>query len=98
VVHAEAVVKGKPKEAQLWYEAARIFAQAAGLMQSDLAQRSLRARYQERAITLLLTALEILPAGQRRAYWQDKVLKDPALNAIRAELVALGRRFGVREP
>jgi tetratricopeptide (TPR) repeat protein/tRNA A-37 threonylcarbamoyl transferase component Bud32 len=98
VAQAEAVVKRKPADPHLWYEAARIYAQAAGQIKAEPGYGKVRSLYQERAETLLTTAMAQLPARQRPAYWKDKVLKDPALNAIRADLAELGRRAGVSSP
>jgi tetratricopeptide (TPR) repeat protein/tRNA A-37 threonylcarbamoyl transferase component Bud32 len=97
VALAEAVVKGEPTDAPLWHGAARIFAQAAAQMKPERGEGRLRSRYQERAVALLLRSVELLPANQRRAYWQEKVMKDPALNAIRSDLVKRDRRLGGRD-
>ncbi len=98
VAHAEAVVKRKPTDPHLWYEAARIYAQAAGQIKAEPGDGKIRSLYHERAEALLMTAMAQMPARQRPAYWKEKVLKDPALNAIRGDLAELGRRFGHQPP
>jgi tetratricopeptide (TPR) repeat protein len=97
VARAEIAVKAKPKEVYLWHGAARIYAQAAAQMKLERGEGRLRSRYQERALALIQKAVELEPASQRRAYWQEKVMKDPALNAIRSDLVERDRLLGGRD-
>jgi hypothetical protein len=98
VKNAEMVVKSRPKDWHLWHEAVRISAQALGQIKPEPGLGRMRSDYQQRAVSLLRTAMELVPAGQRRACWREKVMKDPAFSAIRADLEVLGRQFGVRPP
>jgi hypothetical protein len=38
--------------------------------------------YQSRAVELVRQALELLPEGQRSAFWQDTIQKDACLSSI----------------
>jgi tetratricopeptide (TPR) repeat protein len=98
VANAEIAVKRKPADARLWHEAAHIYAQAAAQMKPERGEGRLRSRYQERAVALLHTALEIVPARQRRVYWRKAVMRDLTLKSVESDLVEMGRRFGGREP
>ena len=69
------------------YEAARVFAQAAGRVEKDAAlaprnAQDLRARYEDCAVTLVRKAVELRPPGQRAAFLTDVVAKDSALTPI----------------
>jgi tetratricopeptide (TPR) repeat protein len=98
VVDAENTVKGEPKDPHLWHGAARVYAQAVAQLKpepgQDARQATIRLRYQERAVVLLRTALTLVPAGQRQAYWREHVMKDAALYPIQSRLVDLAARFG----
>src|SRR5262249_51526858 len=98
VVDAENTVKGEPKDPRLWHGAARVYAQAAAQLKAepgqDARQATIRLRYQERAVVLLRTALTLVPAGQRQAYWREHVMKDAALYPIQSRWVDLAARFG----
>src|SRR5262249_450799 len=91
VVDANKAVEGKPKEPHLWQGAARVFVQAAAQLKAEPSQEAsqarMRARYQERAVVLLRTALSLVPADQRQAYWREQVMKDAVLYPIRSRLV-----------
>jgi tetratricopeptide (TPR) repeat protein len=88
VSYAEQAVRNKPTEPRLWLGAARVCAQAAAQLQPgpgrQAVQALLRARYQEQAVAFLRTALNLVPAGQRPAYWREQVRQDPVLNQLRA--------------
>ncbi len=98
VADADRTLRGQPREPRLWHGAARVYAQAAGQVKAESGQEQfqaqLRTRYLQRAVVLLRTALELVPAGQRPAYWQEQVLKDTALYPIRRELGELSIHFG----
>jgi tetratricopeptide (TPR) repeat protein len=97
---ADRAVKGDPKEPGLWHGAARVYAQAATQRKTDKgaeeSQGLRRTRYQWRAMGLLQQALSLVPAGERAAYWRDKVLKDPALVPLRGlpQYDRLAARYG----
>jgi tetratricopeptide (TPR) repeat protein len=80
----EALGVGKRTPA-LVYHAARIYAQAVGKLDADPRQASpwVRSRYQDRAVQLLRQAIDLLPAGERAAFWQEYVRADAAMTAIR---------------
>jgi hypothetical protein len=73
----------------LW-NAARIYAQAAGQLDADVAKRdgkavSLRSEWEKRAVELLRQALDLTPASERAAFWRDCIGADKAaLNPIRS--------------
>jgi tetratricopeptide (TPR) repeat protein/predicted Ser/Thr protein kinase len=74
---------------RLFYNAARIYAQASVKLDQEAARRNLRAPgthfvYQDRALELLLKALESLPASQRRSFWQKVIQPDTDLNPLRS--------------
>jgi tetratricopeptide (TPR) repeat protein/predicted Ser/Thr protein kinase len=87
VADAEASVQRAPHDRRLVYNAARIYAQAVGRLDADTSGSLLvgedRARYQERALALLGTALELTPSRERPAFWKDEVQRDAALNPLR---------------
>src|SRR5262249_8023711 len=85
---AEAALKlGGPKDFHLRYNAARIFAQAAGRMDADARQQDRRgpeqrAYFQGRAVRLLRQALELCEDQEREALCRD-IRADSALSPIR---------------
>jgi eukaryotic-like serine/threonine-protein kinase len=85
VADAEKAVKGEPMEPRLWHGAARIYAQAAAQRRAESGQltSSAQLQYQERAVALLRTALQFVPADERKAYWREQVMKDTALEPLR---------------
>jgi tetratricopeptide (TPR) repeat protein len=80
---AEAAVKLGPRTSRLLYNAARTYAQAAGLAEADRGGRLLRAQYEERAVELLGEALALVPAAERARFWQTTVRVDRALDSLR---------------
>jgi hypothetical protein len=70
------------------HSAARVYAQAALKLGADPGREDrnalARVQYQKRAVGLLRTALELLPADQRPLYWRENVLPDAALAPIRS--------------
>jgi tetratricopeptide (TPR) repeat protein len=99
---ADRIVKDEPKNPYLWYGAARVYAQAAGLKTEpgpDPRQARLHSRYQDQAVVLLRAALDRVPAGQQQAYWQENVRKDAALSPLQdfPAFVQLNARFGCPE-
>jgi tetratricopeptide (TPR) repeat protein len=74
---------------RLLYNAARTYAQAAGRMDSNPAQRSrqeINRRYawQVRAFDLIRDALRLLSITERLQFWRNVVQTDPALDPIRS--------------
>jgi tetratricopeptide (TPR) repeat protein len=73
------------RDAGLVFASACLLAQAAG---QTTGLRALpageRLRLQERAVVLLRRALELLPPGERAAFWDRKVHEEPALRPVRA--------------
>jgi eukaryotic-like serine/threonine-protein kinase len=89
---AAAAAKLGPLTDRLAYNIARIYAQAAGHMDSqaralggsgypELAQR--RARYQEKALHYLRQCLELVPRDGRSTFWRQQVETDPVWTAVR---------------
>jgi tetratricopeptide (TPR) repeat protein len=83
----KALLWGKREDPRLLYNAARVFALAAALLDADpvaaRVQWFARARYQERALRLLREAVELLPdAAERRTFWREQVMGDSALRSL----------------
>jgi tetratricopeptide (TPR) repeat protein len=95
VQDAEEAVKRAPKEMRVQYNAARVCAQAVRQIDADPTQRGpraaeLRSHYQDRALDLLSAALDLVPRGERRGYWQQYVEKDRAFDPVRPTSRFLG--------
>jgi serine/threonine protein kinase/predicted Zn-dependent protease len=82
VADADESVRRAPTDSRLAYDAACLFAQAAGTS-SGRADREARHRYQERAGQLLGQALRLLPAERRPAFWKNTVRGDRSLGPVR---------------
>jgi serine/threonine protein kinase/tetratricopeptide (TPR) repeat protein len=85
---AEKAVQLENKNPKTTYQAARIFAQAAGKLDSDSERRNRetnerRFYYQDRAVALISRALSMLPDQQRERFWKENVAEDSALWPIR---------------
>jgi tetratricopeptide (TPR) repeat protein/tRNA A-37 threonylcarbamoyl transferase component Bud32 len=96
VADAEAAVRDEPKNPETVLEAARIHAQAAAMLPQPT-QAALRRRCETRAIELLSSVRALLPADDWQEFWQKKVIKDPALKAIGAEVVKPARLGAPRD-
>jgi tetratricopeptide (TPR) repeat protein len=90
VVDAETARHLGPQSSRLLWNAARIYAQAAGKLDADAAKRDrraveLRSQYEQRAVQLLRQALDLKPAPERAAFWRDYIAADKAaLSPIRS--------------
>jgi tetratricopeptide (TPR) repeat protein len=85
----EAVARGK-RGARLLFNAARVYALAAGRLDAETARpgtrtRETRAAYQAQALTRLRECLELVPGPEQAAFWRDNVQGDPALNPVRQD-------------
>src|SRR5262249_14355584 len=82
----EALSHGKPTP-RLLYGVARTYAQAADLAATDTRLRSdagpCSVRYEKRALILLQQAIEAQPATDRKAFWQNVIQTDDALEPLR---------------
>jgi tetratricopeptide (TPR) repeat protein len=89
VEDAKTALRLGPTSPRLSWNAARIYAQAAGKLDADAARRDrkavgLRSQYEQRAVHLLRQALDLTPAPARAAFWRDCIGADKvALNPIR---------------
>jgi tetratricopeptide (TPR) repeat protein len=88
VKDAEKAMQADSKNPKTTYHAARIFAQAAGKMDSDKERSNRQAidkrfYYQDRAVALIRRALLLLPEQQRERFWKENVAADSSLGAIR---------------
>jgi tetratricopeptide (TPR) repeat protein len=89
VVDAETALRLGPQDSRLLWQAARIYAQAAGKLDADAAKWdrkavSLRTQYEERTVQLLRGALKLKPDPERAAFWRDCIEADKAaLSPIR---------------
>jgi len=90
----EALRDHRPDMPEMMHNVACVFALAAARVRADAGEpqrAALETGYQRQALTALRQALLLVPAGQRLAYWQEKMRPDPALDSIRnlAEFVQL---------
>jgi tetratricopeptide (TPR) repeat protein len=79
-------LRRSPETPEMKHNVACIFAQASGLAEKDVQQPqhlALAAQYGKRALEMIHQTLAMLPLGERRAFWRDKVLPDTALDPIR---------------
>jgi tetratricopeptide (TPR) repeat protein len=86
-----------PPSARLLYNAARAYAQGArAVKRPGRLPSPLQLQYQQRAVELLADALELVPAAQRAAFWNNYVQPDPALAPLRQEpgYLELAARYG----
>ncbi len=74
---AEESLRHGPRSPRLLYNAARTYAVASA------AEQPRRPAQQRRALALLKSAVEALPAAERRGFWTDVVQKDSALAPLR---------------
>jgi tetratricopeptide (TPR) repeat protein/tRNA A-37 threonylcarbamoyl transferase component Bud32 len=83
---AERAVELAPREPDLLYNAACVYAQAAGKAQADRGvgdHQALTERYGQRSLELIRKALDRKPAVGRAPYWREVIAPDLALNPIR---------------
>jgi tetratricopeptide (TPR) repeat protein len=83
VADAEQALRSGARSEWLLYNAARVYAQAAGAVSADPrlppGARQQRQEYEARAVRLLGEALECVPEESRADFWRDKVERDLAL-------------------
>jgi tetratricopeptide (TPR) repeat protein len=75
-------------DARCQYNAARVYAQAAGLVKVTGTGRQRQGAgpaHARRAVELLRRALKQTPAEERAAFWRDYVVADPSFDAIRRD-------------
>jgi tetratricopeptide (TPR) repeat protein len=88
VADADEALRLGPRTSRTVYNAARTYAQVAGLPAEGaggVGSRAwaLRAQSEGRALQLLREAVELLPESRRAAFWRSSVQADPALIPIR---------------
>jgi tetratricopeptide (TPR) repeat protein len=101
VADAEEAIRRGPRSERTLYNAARIYAQAVGKVDAETGATRptgtavLRARYESRALELIRQALDLHSASERRAFWQEFIMPDGALQPIRRApgLVRLAERY-----
>jgi tetratricopeptide (TPR) repeat protein len=85
--NARAALDLGQKDARTYLNAAHVFAQVVGRLDSDGGQRKrqvlMRAACQEEAVRLLRRALDLTAPVERAAFWRDTVVPDAALRPIR---------------
>lgn len=96
---AEASLSRGSNDPRTHYNAARIYAKAANVVNSGnqrRASRPLAETYQDRAQTLVRLALERMPAAERAEFWRTVVEADPALVTLRQrpKFSQLASQFG----
>ncbi len=79
IADADAALRHGPETPRLLWNAARVFAQAAG------ANVTAKGEHEERTVRLLQKALERLPEGQRSAFWRTCIHPDAALEPVRRQ-------------
>jgi tetratricopeptide (TPR) repeat protein len=82
VADAEEAVRRGPRKSQLLYDAARIYAQALGKVQTAARPSKLARDYQDHAVQLLRQSLDLLPLKKRAQFWRNRVLSDSDLLPI----------------
>ena len=83
---AEQAVRCAPREPDMIYNAACVYAQAAGRAATDRRAGDnppAASRYDARGLELLRAALELKPPGDRASFWRDVVARDAALDPLR---------------
>jgi tetratricopeptide (TPR) repeat protein len=80
--------------ADLFYNAARVYALAAVVVSAEVRRKGpesvlLVSRYQDRAADLLREAIRRLPAGRRASFVKEVILADPELRALRRRLSSM---------
>jgi tetratricopeptide (TPR) repeat protein len=83
---AETAARRRPSTPELTHNLACIFALAVAKVNNDAGvedRRRLASLYCERAVSVLHQALALVAEGERARFWQQKVLPDTALDAIR---------------
>jgi tetratricopeptide (TPR) repeat protein len=100
VADAEEALRRQPSTPEMMHNIACTFAQATAHAQADVpgADRKSVASYRRRALETVHQTLALLSSEDRRAFWQDKILPDTALAAIRndAEFRRLEEDYGHR--
>jgi len=91
IADAEEALRLGPPSSRLYYNAARVYAQAAAQLAVDAKRDSkialsLPTQWQERSVTYLRNALELQPEAQRAHFWQANIKNDPALAPVRDQL------------
>ncbi len=87
VADAEEALRRPPAAPEMMHNLACIFALAVGKAEADPAARdraALARDYRGRAVLAVRRTLALVPASQRRQFFRDKVLPDPALDSIRS--------------
>jgi tetratricopeptide (TPR) repeat protein len=90
--------RSPPKAPEMMHNVACIFALAIGRARADAAlgnRETLQVEYRRQAIHALGKTLEMVPAKERRVFWQKKMCPDTALDSIRSspEFVELDVRL-----
>jgi tetratricopeptide (TPR) repeat protein len=88
VADAGAALRRKPGGPEMMHNLACLFAQAPARAEADRGERApgaLADGYRRRAVDAVQQALEMVRPEERRSFWRDKVLPDPALAPIRNE-------------
>ncbi len=86
VADADLALAGKPLGPTMMLNIACIFAQAAARVEADSEQmerKTLADGYRRHAVTAVRQTLGMVRPEERLAYWNEKVIKDPALAPVR---------------
>jgi tetratricopeptide (TPR) repeat protein len=88
----KALSLGEPAP-RLFYNAGRIYAQAAIVAGTEARKKGQDAvaivnRFQDRAVVLVREALKRTPADRRAAFWRDSIQADPALRTLRRRIAS----------
>jgi tetratricopeptide (TPR) repeat protein len=78
IADADQAVRNGPLSAPLLYNAARVYAQAAGQVEAEWRQLA----YQARSVSLIAQAMARLPAAERSRFWRERIRGDHALDPI----------------
>jgi tetratricopeptide (TPR) repeat protein len=88
VADAEEALRRGPPSPRLYYNVARVYAQAVTSQDGERARNrwgshSPRGEWQERALQALARSLDLLPPNEAAGFWQTVVQPDKALHPIR---------------
>ncbi len=101
---AEEALRRGPRTPRLWYNAARVYAQASARIAAELPRHpgtaaDLRNEWRNRAIQLLVQTFDMQKPAEAERFWQDFVQSDLTLNPIRRMrgFEQLAARFASRQ-
>jgi tetratricopeptide (TPR) repeat protein/predicted Ser/Thr protein kinase len=101
VADAGEALRRKPASPEMMHNLACVFALALTRLQADAAAQDRPARaaeYRKRCLEAIHKTLDMVPAGQRAAFWRERIAPDDALASVREtpEFKQLQKEYGAR--